>query len=69
MSLTFPICFFSPLYSKEQSKKQIESVIEFERLLAQITAREDNMTGMFVTLEKVRPETNIISPQLDERNS
>ena len=34
--------------------KEIRDVIDFERQLAGIMAREDNMTGMFVTIDKVR---------------
>ncbi len=35
------------------AKDDIQDLIDFESSLADITAREDNMTGMFVTLEKV----------------
>ena len=39
---------------RPNNAREIRDVIDFERQLAGIMAREDNMTGMFVTIDKVR---------------
>ena len=38
---------------RPNNAREIRDVIDFERQLAGIMAREDNMTGMFVTIDKV----------------